>query len=102
MFALEFPPLSHIVNWPGFIADGEIYEINKVVLIYGFAVVLTSMIFILGNKKQVVPTGAQNLAEISVEFVEQQLIEYWMALDEEARQTVRSAVCPPLSLVDAR
>ena len=75
MFALEFPPLSHIVNWPGFIADGEIYEVNKVVLIYGFAVVLTSMIFILGNKKQMVPTGAQNLAEISVEFVEQQLIE---------------------------
>ncbi len=75
MFALEFPPLSHIVNWPGFVGDGEFYELNKVVLIYGFAVILTSLIFILGNKKQLVPTGAQNLAEISVEFVEEQLIE---------------------------
>ena len=75
MFALEFPPLSHIVNWPGFVGDGELYEINKVVLVYGFAVVLTLAIFILGNKKQLVPTGAQNLAEISVEFIEDQIIQ---------------------------
>lgn len=75
MFALEFPPLSHIVNWPGFVGDGEVWEINKVVLVYGFAVVFTLLIFMLGNKKQLVPTGAQNLAEISIEFVEQQLIE---------------------------
>lgn len=75
MFALEFPPLSHIVNWPGFVGDGEVWEINKVVLVYGFAVLFTLLIFLLGNKKQLVPTGAQNLAEVSIEFVEQQLIE---------------------------
>ncbi len=75
MFALEFPPLGHIVDWPGFVGDGTVWEINKVVLIYGFAVVFTLLIFTLGNKKQLIPTGAQNLAEISVEFVEQQLIE---------------------------
>lgn len=75
MFALEFPPLGHIVDWPGFVGDGTVWEVNKVVLIYGFAVLFTLLIFTLGNKKQLVPTGAQNLAEISVEFVEQQLIE---------------------------
>jgi F-type H+-transporting ATPase subunit a len=76
VFALEFPPLGHIVDWPGFAGtEGAWYEVNKVVLVYLFAVILTSLIFILGNKKQLVPTGAQNLAEISVEFVEQQLIE---------------------------
>lgn len=75
MFALEFPPLGHIVDWPGFIGDGEVYEVNKVVLIYAFAIVLTLLIFLLGNKGRLVPSGAQNLAEISVEFVEQQLIE---------------------------
>jgi F-type H+-transporting ATPase subunit a len=32
------------------------------------------LIFILGNKKQMVPTGAQNLAEMSVEFVEEQIV----------------------------
>ncbi len=75
MFALEFPPLGHIVDWPGFFGEGEIYEFNKVALIYMFALAFTLIIFTLGNKKQLVPTGAQNLAEISVEFVEQQLIE---------------------------
>ncbi|HYI61324.1 MAG TPA: F0F1 ATP synthase subunit A [Acidimicrobiales bacterium] len=75
MFALEFPPLGHIVDWPGFFGDGEIYEFNKVALIYMLAMALTLLIFALGNRKQLVPTGAQNLAEISVEFVEQQLIE---------------------------
>lgn len=74
MLALEFPPLSHIVDWPGFIGDGEFYEVNKVVLVYLFALVLTGLIFTLGNKKQMVPTGAQNLAEVSVEFIEDQLI----------------------------
>lgn len=75
MFALEFPPLGHIVDWPGFFGNGEVYEFNKVALVCMIAMGLTILIFTLGNKKQMVPTGAQNLAEISVEFVEQQLIE---------------------------
>lgn len=76
MFALNFPPLGHIVDWPGIGGtEGAWYEVNKVVLVYAFAVILTMLIFILGNKKQLIPTGAQNLAEISVEFVEQQIIE---------------------------
>lgn len=83
MFALEFPPLGHIVDWPGFAGtEGAWYEVNKVVLVYLFAVILTSLIFVLGNKKQLVPTGAQNLAEISVEFIEKQLIEPTMGQTE--------------------
>ena len=74
MLALEFPPLSHIVNWPGFVGDGQWWEINKVVLIYAFAVVLTILVFALGNKKQLVPTGMQNVAEMAVEFVEDGIV----------------------------
>ena len=38
VFALDFPPLSHIVNWPGFGGtEGQIWEINKIVLIYALA-----------------------------------------------------------------
>ena len=71
MFALEFPPLSHIVDWPGFVGEGQWWEINKVVLIYGFAVLFTFLLFWLGGrKKALVPVGAQNLAEMAVEFVE--------------------------------
>jgi F-type H+-transporting ATPase subunit a len=70
---LEFPPLGHIVDWPEF-AGGSDYGINKVILVYFLAAALTMLIFILGNKKQLVPTGAQNLAEMSVEFVEEQIV----------------------------
>jgi F-type H+-transporting ATPase subunit a len=74
ILGLEFPPLGHIVDWKAIAGDGEWWEINKVVLIYAAAVIFTIMIFTLGNKKQLVPTGAQNLAEVSVEFVQEQVI----------------------------
>lgn len=70
MLALEFPPLTHIVDWKAIVGEGTVWEINKVVLIYGFAVLFTILLFTLGNKKKLVPTGAQNLAEIAIEFVE--------------------------------
>ena len=73
IFGAEFPPLSHIVNWPEFFGD-DTWGVNKVVLVYAFAMVLTMLIFILGNKKQLVPTGAQNLAEVAVEFVEDGIV----------------------------
>lgn len=73
MIALEFPPLGHLVDWPEWFG-GETYGVNKVVLIYVFAIALTMLIFILGNKKQMVPGYAQNLAEMSVEFVEDQIV----------------------------
>lgn len=73
IFGLEFPPLSHVVNWPEFVGD-DTWGINKVVLIYGLAALFTMLIFIVGNKKQLVPTGAQNLAEISVEFIEDGIV----------------------------
>ena len=72
ILGLEFPPLSHIVNWPEFIG-GDTLGINKVVLIYFFAAIMTMLVFILGNQKKMVPTGAQNLAEMSVEFVDEQI-----------------------------
>jgi F-type H+-transporting ATPase subunit a len=73
ILGLEFPPLSHIVNWPEFVGD-DTWGINKVVLVYFFAVVLTMLFFIAGNKKRLVPTGAQNVAEMAVEFVENGIV----------------------------
>ncbi len=70
LLSAEFPPLSHITNWSAFAGDGQWWEINKVVIVYAFAVLFTVLLFTLGNKKKLVPTGAQNLAEMAVEFVE--------------------------------
>jgi F-type H+-transporting ATPase subunit a len=73
ILAIDFPPLGHIVDWPEFFGDNT-WGVNKVVLIYAIAVALTMLLFILGNKKQLVPTGAQNAAEMSIEFVEDQIV----------------------------
>ncbi len=73
IFGLEFPPLSHIVNWPEFVGD-DTWGINKVVLIYALAALFTMLIFKLGSKQALVPTGAQNLAEMSVEFIEDGIV----------------------------
>lgn len=74
MLALEFPPLGHIVDWKAIAGSGP-FEINKVVLIYGFAALFTFLLMVVGTrKKALVPTGAQNLAEMAVEFVEDGIV----------------------------
>lgn len=70
VFSLEFPPLTHIVQWPAFLFEDTPFAINKVVLIYFFAIIMTVTLFVLGNKKQLVPSGAQNLAESSINFID--------------------------------
>jgi F-type H+-transporting ATPase subunit a len=74
LLALEFPPLGHIVDWKPFALDGTPFAINKVVLIYFISIILTMLLFILGNKKKLVPTGMQNLAEMSIDFVENGIV----------------------------
>ena len=75
MLALEFPPLSHVVRWPAMFGEGTFYAFNKVALICVLATVFSYLVFIVGNKKQMVPTRAQSLAEISVEFIEEGIVK---------------------------
>jgi F-type H+-transporting ATPase subunit a len=75
IFGVEFPPLSHVVQWPTFSwAEWGPMAMNKVVLVYFAAALLTMLIFILGAKRQLVPRGAQNFAEIVVDFIEDGVI----------------------------
>ena len=75
MLALEFPPVSHLVEWPAIWFEGSIFEVNKVVLEIILAAIVTSAFFIIaGRKRQLVPTGAQNVAETAVEFVQDGII----------------------------
>lgn len=72
---LHFPPLGHLVDWKPFaLKNSELFAINKVVLVYFMAVVLTFLVFLLGGKKKLVPTGMQNVAESAVEFIEDGII----------------------------
>lgn len=69
---LVFPPIDDLVVWP---AAGLPLEFNKIAFINVFAVVATVLIFRLGAKKKLVPKGAQNLAEISVDFIDKGIIQ---------------------------
>jgi F-type H+-transporting ATPase subunit a len=78
---LKFPPLTHITHWPDFALKNTALGMNKIFLVYLFAVIFTVLIFTLGNKKQLVPSGMQNLAEVSVDFIEEGVIKETMGTD---------------------
>ena len=70
LLALEFPPITHLVEWPDFFAAGEWYALNKIGLLCLLSMAFTLTIFFLaGRKAALVPTGVQNVAEASVDFV---------------------------------
>lgn len=74
LFALEFPPVSHLLEWPDIAFNGTPFAINKVVLIFFAAFVLTLVLFFAAGKKKLVPSGAQNVAESAVDFIEDSVI----------------------------
>jgi F-type H+-transporting ATPase subunit a len=74
ILGLEFPPVSHLVEWPTIFGDGP-FGVNKVVLLMWISVALVfGLLYIAGRKQQLVPTGMQNVAESTVEFVDDQII----------------------------
>ena len=71
LLALDFPPVSHVIEWPAFGPLG----INKVVvLMWVSAVIAFLFIWLAGRNFKMVPTGVQNLGETFVDFIENQII----------------------------
>ena len=80
--ALEFPPISHLVEWPSFWITDGMFAINKIVLGYFLAVIATLAIFLLaGRQKSLVPTGVKNVAEASVDFIRNGVVMQTMGPD---------------------
>ena len=72
LLAVDVPPISQVTIW----GSGPL-GINKTVVIYGFALVATLLVFFLGTRKKdaLVPSGIfQNTAESGVAFVRNQII----------------------------
>lgn len=80
ILGLEFPPIELIVEWPSFIGDGW-YGFNKIALINVVAVVVPTILFLLARKGSLVSKGAQNLAESSVGFIENGIIQQTIGPD---------------------
>jgi len=75
VFGLEFPPVSHLVNWPEIAFKGTPFAFTKVTLIYVLAVLITFTFFMVaGHKAKLVPSGVQNIAEASLDFVRESVI----------------------------
>ena len=74
--ALEFPPISHIVEWPDLLFEDTALAFNKISIIYLLATVLTLTLFFVGGRRgALVPTGMQNIAESSVDFIRNGIIQ---------------------------
>ena len=66
ILGLEFPPISHVVEWP----TGPL-GINKVIVLMWFSTLIAiGVMWLGGRRKALVPTGIQNVAESAVDFVE--------------------------------
>ena len=74
IFGLEFPPISHVVEWPTLFGDGP-FAVNKVVILMWISAAISFCVMWAGGRKQaLVPTGTQNIAESAVGFIEDGII----------------------------
>ena len=82
ILALDFPPVSHLFYWPDFAFDGTPLAMNKTVLVYLFALVLTLWVFMTaGSKKSLVPSGMSHVAEGGINFVEDSIVMQTMGAE---------------------
>jgi F-type H+-transporting ATPase subunit a len=81
ILGLEFPPISHVVEWRPFVELGP-FSINKVVLLLLLSVAIVSTIFLMaGRRKALVPTGVQNVGETAIEFIDEQIVMQTIGTD---------------------
>jgi F-type H+-transporting ATPase subunit a len=72
--AIEFPPVSHLVEWPDIFGSGP-FAVNKVVLLMWLAVAIVFGLFYVASRRgSLVPSGVQNFAETVVDFVREGII----------------------------
>jgi F-type H+-transporting ATPase subunit a len=72
---IEFPPISHLIRWPDIWFEDTAFAINKTALIFFAAVIITlTIFFVAGSRAKLVPSGVQNVAESSVDFVRDGII----------------------------
>ena len=71
MFGLEFPPINEILRWQDIFPT-----FNKIALIAVAAALIGIVLFLLAARRDpmVAPTGARNLAETSIEFIEEGIV----------------------------
>jgi F-type H+-transporting ATPase subunit a len=71
VFGLEFPPINEILRWQDIFPT-----FNKIALIAVCAALIGIVLFLLAARRDplLAPTGARNLAETSIEFIEEGIV----------------------------
>jgi F-type H+-transporting ATPase subunit a len=69
---VNFPTIDELVKWPS-LTEGLFF--NKIILVDILAVLMAVAFFVLANKKQLVPKGAQNLGESAINFIDEGIIQ---------------------------
>lgn len=70
VLAIEFPPISHVIEWPGIFFKDTALEVNKVVLLMWLTVIIVFAFFYAASRApKLVPTGVQNVGESLVDFI---------------------------------
>jgi len=78
VIALEFPPINEILRWK------DLFEsFNKISLIAVLAAVIGTVVFLLAGRQsaQTAPRGIRNVAESTVEFIENGVVMQTMGRD---------------------
>jgi F-type H+-transporting ATPase subunit a len=82
VLALEFPPVSRLVEWKTLFLKGTPFAVNKIVLLMWLAVVVVFALFWqAGRQGSLVPTGVQNVTESIIDFVENGVIQQTIGPD---------------------
>ena len=83
MFALEFPPISHLIEWKDILFKGnEWFALNKIGILTLVASGLTLVLFfVAGARSALVPRGVQNVAESVVEFIQTGIVDQTLGED---------------------
>lgn len=79
ILALEFPPVSELVEWKGIFLKGTAFEVNKVVILMWVAVAIVIGLFWAASRRAatpagIVPGGVQNIVESGVDFVRKDIV----------------------------
>ena len=75
IIGLEFPPISHLIEWPDIFFEDTAFAVNKVVLLMWVSAILAIGLFMIGSRKRaLVPTGVQNVAESIIDFVDESIV----------------------------
>lgn len=82
MFAIEFPPVSHVIEWPELFLEDTPFAVNKVVLLMWISAMLAvGFVVLAGRNFKMVPKPLQNVGESFYGFIQNGIILETMGPD---------------------